>query len=432
MARILKRRWTPSLSSELSRRDRQGCDYEAYLPDPLVGRALSLDGDTAADVADAETAVARLNVEARGLVDSEAVARLLLRAEAVASSRIEGLEVGGRRLLKAQAARVMGQDPSDVTAAEILNNIEAMSWAVETLSAASKISVDDLLSIHRRLLAGTRLEEHAGKLRTTQNWIGGSDFNPCSAAFIPPPHEHVESLLQDLCAFCNEDSLPAIAQAAMAHAQFETIHPFVDGNGRTGRALIHVILQRRGLAARVLPPISLVLATWSNDYVDGLTATRHRGKPDSKVAREGINRWIGLFAAATQRAVLDAEKYEKRVAELQAGWRDRLDRVRKGSAVDLLINALPGAPIITVSSAAALIGRSEQAVNEAIPRLVETDILRQTTVGRRNRAFEAVELIDAFTDLERQLASPEGDTKSSVPSRTVPTRRSSRARRRAR
>jgi Fic family protein len=410
MARVIKRRWTPSPSSGLSRRDRQGCDYEAYVPDPLVGRALSLDGDIAADVADAETAVARLNVEARGLADSEAVARLLLRAEAVASSRIEGLEVGGRRLLKAQAARVMGQDASDVTAAEILNNIEAMSWAVETLSAASKITVDDLLSIHRRLLAGTRLEEHAGKLRTTQNWIGGSDFNPCSAAFVPPPHERVESLLNDLCAFCSGDSLPAVAQAAIAHAQFETIHPFVDGNGRTGRALIHVILQRRGLAPKVLPPISLVLATWSADYVNGLTATRYRGKPDSAVAREGLNRWMGLFAAATQRAVLDAEKYEERVADLQTSWRERLGRPRKGSAVELLINALPGAPIITVSSAATLVGRSEQAVNEALPRLIESEILRQTTVGRRNRAFEAVELIDAFTDLERQLTSPEGDT----------------------
>ena len=238
----------------------------------------------------------------------------------------------------------------------------------------------------------------------------------------------MESLLEDLCAFCNGDSLPTIAQAAIAHAQFETIHPFVDGNGRTGRALIHVILQRRGLAPKVLPPISLVLATWSTDYVSGLTATRYRGKPDSAVAREGLNRWIGLFAAATQRAVLDAEKYEERVTDLQTSWRDRLGRVRKDSAVDLVINALPGAPIITVSSAAALIGRSEQAVNEAMPRLVEAEVLRQTTVGRRNRAFEAVELIDAFTDLERQLASPEGDTKSSSPSRTVPKRPSGRTR----
>jgi Fic family protein len=417
---VLKRRWDPHPSSGLPRVDRRGCDYEAYVPDLLVDRAITLAGDTAADVADAETAVARLNVEARGLVDTEAVARLLLRAEAVASSRIEGLEVGGRRLLKAQAAQVMGDDPSDNTAVEVLNNVEAMSWAVDALSKTPTVTVSDLLSIHQRLMTGTRLEEYAGQLRTSQNWIGGSDYNPCSAAFVPPPPEQVESLLEDLCAFCNTDGLPTVAQAAVAHSQFETIHPFVDGNGRTGRALIHVILRRRGLASHVLPPVSLVLATWPADYIDGLTATRYRGPQTSAAAQGGLNRWIGFFAAATRRAVADAEQYEQRVAELQASWRERLGRVRANSAADLLINALPGAPIVTVQSAAALIGRSEQAVNEAIPRLADARILKQTTVGRRNRVFEAAELIDAFTDLERRLASPEADTKSSPPSRAVP------------
>ncbi len=186
--------------------------------------------------------------------------------------------------------------------------------------------VSHVLSIHQRLLTGTRLEEYAGQLRTTQNWIGGSDYNPCSAAFIPPPHEHVKSLLEDLCAFCNSDSLPAVAQAAIAHAQFETIHPFVDGNGRTGRALIHVVLRRRGLAPRVLPPVSLVLATWSADYVGGLTATRYCGPETSRAAHDGLDQWIALFAAATRRAVSDAERYEERVAELQAAWRERVGR----------------------------------------------------------------------------------------------------------
>jgi Fic family protein len=424
VASVLRRRWTSNLTPGLPRRDRQGCTYEAYVPDPLIGRPINLAGETAADIADAEAAVVRLNLQARSLVDSEAVASLLLRAEAVASSRIEGLEVGGRRLLHAQAEQVIGEQPPDVTALEVLNNIEAMNWAIEHLSdPRKKITTDELLDIHRHLLAGTRLDEYAGKVRREQNWIGGSSYNPCSAAFVPPPHEQVERLLDDLCAFCNMDSLPAIAQAAIAHAQFETIHPFVDGNGRTGRALIHVILRRRGLAAKVLPPVSLVLATWSVDYVDALMDTRYRGRSDSAAARSGLDRWIGLFAAATTRAVSDAELYEASVVELQDSWRARLGRVRAESALDLLIDALPGAPVVTVQSAASLIGRSEQAVNEAIPRLVEAGILRQTTVGRRNRAFEATELIDAFTDLERRLASPTGDTKSSAPARAVPRRR---------
>jgi Fic family protein len=388
-----------------------------------------MDGETVADVTDAETAVARFGSASTGLANSEAMARLLLRAEAVASSRIEGLEVGGRRLLKAEAARSLGRDaePSDVTALEVLNNIEAMRWAVDTLSGADSITVEGILSIHRRLLAGTRNESSAGELRASQNWIGGSDYNPCSAAFVPPPEKLVPGLIDDLCAFCNTDALPTVAQAAIAHSQFETIHPFADGNGRTGRVLIHVIFRRRGLAATALPPVSLVLATWATDYVAGLTATRYRGRASSPAALEGMNRWIGLFAAATRRAVSDAEAYETRVAEVQRAWRDRLGKVRKNSAADLLVAALPAAPMVTVQSAATLVGRTAQAINEAIPRLVDARILKQTTVGKRNRAFEATDLIDAFTDLERQLASPDAETRTSPPTRRVPTRNVNRA-----
>jgi Fic family protein len=422
MASVVKLRWTPDPASGLPRRDRTGCDFEAYVPDELAGRPLSLDGTTAADVSDAERAVERLNRQAGGLADSEAIARLLLRAEAVASSRIEGLEVGSRRLLKAQLAQRLGES-ADVSATEVLNNIEATRWAVDTLSAADVITVEDLLAIHARLLAGTRMEHHAGMLRTVQNWIGGSAYNPCSAAFVPPPPEHVRGLMEDLCAFCNDDGLPPIVQAAVAHTQFETIHPFVDGNGRTGRVLIHVLLRRRGLAPVVVPPVSLVLATWADDYVGGLTATRYRGDASSPKAVAGLNRWIALFAAATSRSVRDAEAYQQRVEDVQARWRERLGPLRRHSAAARLLNALPGVPIITVQSAAALIGRSEQAVNQAIPRLQQAGVLEQTTVGRRNRAFEAVELIDAFTALERQLASPDADTRASPPTRPVPRRR---------
>jgi Fic family protein len=422
VASTIKLIWKSDRSSGLPPTDRRGCDYEAYVPDALAGRSISLSGETAADVADAERAVERLNREANGLADNEAIARLLLRAEAVASSRIEGLEVGGRRLLKAQLAAGLGEESSDVTATEVLNNVAAMRWAVDSISATAVLTVDDLLAIHRRLLTGTRLDQHAGMIRDQQNWIGGSSHNPCSAAFVPPPPERVPALLDDLCRFCNDDSLPAIVQAALAHAQFETIHPFIDGNGRTGRALIHVLLRRRGLTPVVVPPVSLVLATWSRDYVHGLTRTRYAGAPTSAEAVEGVDAWIALFASAVTRAVSDAETYERRVAEVQEQWRQRLGRVRADSAVDRLVNALPGAPLITVSTGAALIARSEQAVNGAMPRLEQAGVVKNTSLGRRNRAFEAFELIDLFTDLERQLASPGGDTRTSDTERRVPHR----------
>jgi Fic family protein len=373
-------------------------------------------------VADAERAIALFDAKATSLLDTEALARILLRAESVASSRIDGLAVGARRLLRAEAAIKVGELPADVTATEVLANIDAMASAIRSISPGSLITLEMLLSFHLRLLAGTRLNAYPGSLRSEQNWIGGSSYNPCSASFVPPPPEFVRDLLEDLCDFCNNDSLPAVAQAAIAHAQFETIHPFVDGNGRTGRALIHLILRRRGLATRVLPPVSLVLATWADDYILGLDAARYRGPASSAAARDGVDLWVGRFAAACRRAVGDAAGFERRTRMLQDSWRNRLVTMRAKSATDALIRILPGAPIITVGSAADLTGRSFKAANDGIARLVEAGILRQISVGRRNRAFEAPEVVEEFTALERQLASPAGDTRTSEPARRVPRR----------
>lgn len=424
MSELLKRHWTSEIADAgLPRRERRSCDYEVYVPDRLLGRAIVLAGDVAADVADAEAAISNLNSGASALVNTEALARILLRAESVASSRIEGLEIGARRLLRAEAVRSMREQTSDVTAIEVLGNIDAMRHGLDTVGPGDEITVELLLELHRSLLAGTRLEEHGGRFRAVQNWIGGSGYNPCSADFVPPPPERVEQLMADVVAFSNGNDLPAVAQAALAHAQFETIHPFADGNGRTGRAIIHLILRRRGLADRVLPPVSLVLATLARDYVGGLTATRYVGAADSDEAILGMNRWIGTFANACTRAVHDAAGFESRVAELEQQWRARLGRVRASSATDLLLRCLPGAPVLTADSAATLIERTFKPANEAIQRLLQAGILDQITIGRRNRAYEAPEIIDAFTDLERQLASPTGDTRTSPPSRPAPRRR---------
>jgi len=423
VAKLIERVWEGNPGYGLSRRDRRSCRYEAYLPDPIGELQISLDGDVAADVAEAEAAIASLNLSANALIDTETLARLLLRAEAVASSKIEGLEVGPRRLLREAAAREMGEEGADVTAAEVLGNIDAMLFAIDGMREGGEITPALIYGAHALLLRGTRLEEHGGKTRTQQNWIGGSDYNPCSAVFVPPPWERVERLIEDLCAFCNRDDLPTVAQAALAHSQFETIHPFIDGNGRTGRTLIHLVLRRRGLSPHVLPPISLVLATWAKDYVAGLASTRYLGAPTSKAAHEGINGWVGRFAAACKRAVGDATAFEQRARDIQVEWRSRLGTVRANSAADLLIKVLPGAPLVTVNSASSLISRSYRATNDAVTRLTEAAILSQVNVGRRNRAFEAREVIDAFAALERQLASPDGDTLASPPSRAVPHRR---------
>ncbi len=419
MARLEERRWEGDTSGS-TRRDRRPGRYSVYLPDPLVGRRFVLDGAVAADVARAEVALARFEERGAVIAGGEGIARLLRRAEAMASSRIEGLVIGGRRLLRMAAARRLGDSPWDPTANEVLGNIEAMEWGIAAVTPGGEIRGEAVLEAHRRLVAGTGIEEHGGALRRVQNWIGGSFHSPCFADFVPPPPEAVPALLEDLWAFCNEDTLPALAQAAVAHARFETIHPFVDGNGRTGRVLIHMVLRRRGFGRRALAPVSVILAALVDDYVRGLVGTRQVGAADSSEAHEGYDYWIEFFANACLRAVEDAHRFAERVRALQSEWRARVGPVRRDSAAARLIEALPSAPVLTTATAATLVERSFQATTLAMNRLVDAGVLVRVNVGRRNRAFEAPELIDAFNALERRLAAPVADTRLSAPTGRVP------------
>ena len=420
MATLIRSRWTPSFEG-MSRRDRQGCNYDAYLPDPLVGWKLSLPADLIADLGDAEAAIRRLNSTGTSHVSLEGLARFLLRAESVASSKIEGLEAGPRRLLDAEVVLAQGGEASDRIAVEVLANVAAMEAAVELGSSTDIITLDHILGIHRTVMKRSATPEIGGVIRTVQNWIGGSNYNPCAAAFVPPSPDNLDELLDDLVAYVNDDEHPALVQAAIAHAQFETIHPFADGNGRTGRALIHVILRRRGLAPRFVPPISLVLATWARDYIAGLTAYRHVGAPDSPARSTGAGTWLRTFATAAHRSCTDAESYASKIEALDARWREQLGRVRANSAVELILDLLPGVPVITVDSAARLLGRSEMRTGEAINRLEAAAVLRQRNVGRqRYRVFEAADVVDLFTGLERALASPTGNTAAAPPTRRVP------------
>ncbi|MGH7728266.1 MAG: Fic family protein [Vulcanimicrobiaceae bacterium] len=419
MGRFVEREWrSKSFREGLSRRQSRSGWYRAYVPDALADRRITFEAAVAADVADAERSIARLDIEARALANTEALARLLLRAESVASSKIEGLTVSPQRLLKADIARAEGEPSNDATAFEVLANVDAMAYAIDGTGA--EIGIERILEFHRRLLAPTRIAMSGGQIRTEQNWIGGTSYNPFGAAFVPPPPDEVPGLLDDLCAFCSGDELSAVAQAAIAHAQFETIHPFADGNGRTGRAFVQMIFRRRGLVTRTLPPVSLVLATRAEDYVAALQATRFEGPPESLDAMKSANDWVGLFATACTQAVSDAESFEQRVEALRLEWRARLGSLRSDASALTLLERLATTPMVTARSVEGALGVSFNAANRAIDTLVSAGILTTTRVGRRNRAFAAYELVDAFTDLERRMASVERDTRLSKPRRAVP------------
>jgi len=404
----------PGNPSGATRAARQPCQYEAFVPDRLTDLHFDLPTQMATDLAEVEVAVRRLNQSSALMANLEPLARFLLRAEAVASSNIEGLRMNVRRLARSEAEMREGWARSDEVAAAVLGNIRALDEALAMSSDPSTpITVETIRSIHTALLAGTRDEPWAGVVRDEQNWIGG--VSPCLAVSIPPPPTEVPALLEDLAAYLNSDEHPAILQAALAHSQFETIHPFADGNGRTGRAIIQLVLRRRGLATSVVPPVSLVLATETRQYVDALMKTRVVGEEAS-----GQLAWAQVFIEATARACRDSLSFSRALAELESVNRAKLGRVRAGSAVDLLVNALPALPVFTVKTASELIGRSDVAVGNAVVRLLEAGVITQVKVGRRNRAFEAVGLFKAFTSFERMLSSPDADTAIAPPARPVP------------
>lgn len=408
MASHLRLRWDTQYQG-ISRRDRSGCFYDAYIAAPLVGWGLSIPADVAADIADAEAAIRTLNAADTTHVSLEGLARFLLRAESVGSSKIEGLSAETRRIAQAEAAIALGGDANDRVAVEVLGNIAAMETAVELATSADRLVLDDLLLVHRTLMDNSPTPDLGGVVRQEQNWIGGSSFNPCSATFVPPPPEHLNGLLADLLNYINGDYHSPLVQAAIAHAQFETLHPFADGNGRTGRALIHLVLRRRGLAPTFVPPISLVLATWSDDYVNGLMTYRHLAEPASAERSAVAVEWLRMFVTATSRACRDAESYSADIDEITTGWRFKLGRVRTGSSTELLLGVLPGVPVITVESASKLIGRSKARTTDAVNALAAAGVLHQRNIGRqRYRVFEAVEVLDLFTGLERALVSPSG------------------------
>ncbi len=388
--RLLRKVWRYDPTLHAPPRYRRACEYEAFVPDPLADFSISLPGDVSTVVSEAETAIARLNSK-----DDPALvplARLLLRTESIASSKVEGMQVDARTLARAEVAQDTGRRVG-TNAAEVLANIDAMQLAIDHASATQSIVPKDLAAIHRVLLERAPNRAIAGHFRDKQNWIGGNDYNPCGADFVPPPPEEVPPLINDLCNFCNKDELPPLVQSAIAHAQFETIHPFEDGNGRVGRALVQVLLRRRGLAPAFVPPISVVLARNKSRYIRGLTLFH-----EDRVAE-----WLGILASAAAQAATLAVRYADRVAELQDRWRKQLREAtspRADSATWVIIDVLPAYPVLTVAVAVTATKRTKPAVNHAIRELANAGVLKPVSASKRNRAWEAAGLLDLIVQLE--------------------------------
>lgn len=391
--RLVSRTWEydPTLDAPVAYR--RACRYDAFVPDELASLDMRLPATLTGLVSEAERSIRQLN-DAGGAALGP-LARLLLRTESIASSKVEGMQLGVRELARAEAKAESGIAPAP-TAMEVLANIDAMVLAVEQATEAESFGQEEILAIHRRLLEKAPHEHIAGRLRSGQNWIGGNDYIPCGADFVPPPPEEMGRLLADLCVAMNDQSLPPLVQAALVHAQFETIHPFDDGNGRTGRALVHVVFRRRGIAPRFIPPISVVFAGAKDRYIAALSRFR--------LDEDGVAEWIEHFAAATVRAARLARAYVSAVDALREQWRGQVRATasapRADAAAWAIIDLLPAHPMISAPVATAVTGRAKSRVYEAIEQLVGAGVLVPLSGGKRNRWWEAAGLLDLIARLE--------------------------------
>jgi len=385
--------WEPNLGAP-GRKHRRGGEYRAFIPAPIAQRGFELSDEAVSAASQATKGLVKLSQASLATGAVAPLAKSLVRSEAVASSRIEGLQLSQQRL--ARAAYQRGGRSSDPRAADILANVDALEQAVELGTNARPITVADIEDIHRTLLRFTFDRGVAGVVRQRQNWIGGSDYHPLGAAYVPPPPEHVGVLLEDLCAFIERDDLAPVVQAAIAHAQFETIHPFADGNGRVGRALVHTIFRRRGETPEYVPPVSLVLASQPRAYIAGLV--------DYREAR--VSDWCTLFASATAQASDNAVELSEAIETLQLRWIDTLGSPRRDAVVRQIVAALPSQPVIDVGAGQQLTGKSHVAVGNALRQLEEAGILQRLNEKKWGRLWECGELLELVSDFEERVSTP--------------------------
>ena len=369
--------WRSRISPDLVSarvRQRHSGPYRAAIVPAIAARSPALPADVATLAEDASVEIARFDAELGAEVAP--FASVLLRSEAASSSKIENLTAGAKSIALAELGN---KDKRNAT--EIVGNVDAM---VAALTLADRLDVDAVLAMHHALLAHVE-PAVAGRWRTEQVWIGGDSFGPHGAAFIPPHHDRVPALMADLLTFTQRVDLPLLSQAAIAHAQFETIHPFPDGNGRTGRALIHAMLRGHGLTRNVTVPVSAGLLTDTSGYFDALTAYRS-GEPGAIVQRLAT----ASFAAAT-----NGRQLVRDLRSTRRSWDDRLS-VRRGATAWQLADVLLRQPVVDTTTVARELGVTPQNALRAITPLVNAGILEEFTGFARNRVWQSREILDAL------------------------------------
>lgn len=318
-----------------TRREREGGSYLRFHPDPLPTAPVPTSPELAEAVADASTRVAALGQRLRDR-PVRLLYATLLRSESIASSWIEGLRETPRNVM---AARMDDRHGTSSTSRGVLRNVDAMERSVAALVKPTW-SDADVHAVHRSLL-GPRSE---GRYRDGQVYIGGT--SPMTAQYVAPPHGDVPRLMADLLAFVGSAGDPPLVKAALVHAQFETIHPYEDGNGRTGRVLFHAVLARAGLVDQGALPLSLVLRDDVAGYIRALTAFRPL-TPGTQAMRDGREQLLTYFMDVVLQAAAIADQTVDEVEDIVASWRPYVERLRSDSSVHRVLDLLMDQPVLT-------------------------------------------------------------------------------------
>lgn len=387
-----RRTWHPRDTGYFSRREieRQTGEYEAIIPIRLADWQPTIAGGLAAELDDATSAIIDFDSYAdRRLGAGDAtlgpMAAILLRSESASSSQIENLTSSARQLALAELG-----EASAANSRTVVGNVRAMEAA---LALAGRLDASAILQMHRALLEHQQgMSEHAGRWREELVWIGPGDAGPLTADFVAPHHERLEAAVDDLVRFMARNDLPVLLHVAIAHAQFETLHPFVDGNGRTGRALAQAMLKAKGVVTRSTVPISSGLLADIGGYFAALTAFRHGDA--APIVRRFAH--AALFAAATGAQLIDD------LAEALQDARSRLTGVRSDATAHRVLPLLIAQPVITTGYLVGALGLNEVAAKRAIDTLVERQVLVETSGRRRGRTWAQTGVLAALDAYARR------------------------------
>lgn len=381
-----QRPWTQTQRGG-TREDRTLRSITVSLP-PLIAKLnASIDADIAVELEAAMSEISRLD-STHG-THLAALSTLLLRTESVASSKIERVEASVD-----DYARALHGGRGNSSAVSMVAATTALNEMIASVDRDAPVQMSAILRAHELLMREDPTEgQDAGRLRTVQNWIGGSDYSPRDALYVPPPSDTLHAYMVDLMDFANRADIPVLIQAAVAHAQFESIHPFTDGNGRIGRALINTILRRRGATTRLVVPLASALVAHRERYFGALNTYR----------AGDLRPLIVTFANASKTAATESRTTADRLAEIPAEWRNMVGPIRRHSATEKLLVLLPSAPIMSSDDVASLVDAPRSSVFAAIKRLHDAGVLRPLTDRKRDQVWGASLVLDELDDLGRRI-----------------------------